>query len=271
MALGVPCRQSGARLPLVPLLFEKWLPDVGVWVRHLVVSTSAARESASVGWGYPAVVADVEIAVEGDVMRCAVRDDGRVALRIEMARPTAEPRPDTRPLRTYSRKGGELVVTDSFVDGRLAVDRLAARGCFTCRASPWDATLSALYKDVFLYHWREESQHAILDELEWARVNGRLSPDERDLAVNDFIALVGAVDGILQAQASADVRYFVSIAEGRFDEAELERLREATLGAYRFQYIVSGAEQPRFLELLLGMITEEQAGRITRALAAFSG
>jgi hypothetical protein len=27
--------------------------------------------------------------------------------------------------------------------------------------------LSALFKDVFLYHWREESQHAILDELEW--------------------------------------------------------------------------------------------------------
>ncbi|MDX1557188.1 MAG: hypothetical protein R3212_14255, partial [Xanthomonadales bacterium] len=27
--------------------------------------------------------------------------------------------------------------------------------------------LSPLYKDVFLYHWKEESQHAILDELEW--------------------------------------------------------------------------------------------------------
>ena len=29
-----------------------------------------------------------------------------------------------------------------------------------------DANLSELYKDVFLYHWKEESQHAILDELE---------------------------------------------------------------------------------------------------------
>ena len=28
-----------------------------------------------------------------------------------------------------------------------------------------DAALSELYKDVFLYHWKEESQHAILDEL----------------------------------------------------------------------------------------------------------
>jgi len=27
-----------------------------------------------------------------------------------------------------------------------------------------DEELSELYKDVFLFHWREESQHAILDE-----------------------------------------------------------------------------------------------------------
>lgn len=27
--------------------------------------------------------------------------------------------------------------------------------------------VSPLFKDVFLFHWREESQHAILDEIEW--------------------------------------------------------------------------------------------------------
>ena len=32
-----------------------------------------------------------------------------------------------------------------------------------------DPELSELFKDVFLYHWREESQHATLDELEWVR------------------------------------------------------------------------------------------------------
>jgi len=29
-----------------------------------------------------------------------------------------------------------------------------------------DTGLSELFKDVFHYHWKEESQHAILDELE---------------------------------------------------------------------------------------------------------
>ncbi|MEO8674633.1 MAG: hypothetical protein ABI569_03590, partial [Casimicrobiaceae bacterium] len=70
-----------------------------------------------------------------------------------------------------------------------------------------DAELSPLWKDVFLYHWKEEAQHAILDELEWKREDGKLTPEARDAAVDDLIALVGAVDGILQAQAAADTHY----------------------------------------------------------------
>ena len=37
-----------------------------------------------------------------------------------------------------------------------------------------DADLSELWKDVFLFHWKEESQHAILDELEWQREDAKL-------------------------------------------------------------------------------------------------
>ena len=32
-----------------------------------------------------------------------------------------------------------------------------------------DTELSELFRDVFFFHWKEESQHAILDELEWVR------------------------------------------------------------------------------------------------------
>src|ERR1700748_1137311 len=60
-----------------------------------------------------------------------------------------------------------------------------------------DPELSELFKDVFLYHWREESQHAILDELEWVRHDSGLTAEERDWAVDDFIELVAAVAGIL--------------------------------------------------------------------------
>ena len=83
-----------------------------------------------------------------------------------------------------------------------------------------DANLSPLWKDVFLFHWREESQHAILDELELVEEDARLSTAQRDAAVDDLIALVGAVDGILQAQAAADAGYFVAIAGTAFSDAQ---------------------------------------------------
>ncbi len=134
-----------------------------------------------------------------------------------------------------------------------------------------DANLSELYKDVFLFHWREESQHAILDELEWRRENANLSVAERDHAVDDLIALVGAVDGLLQLQAGTDADYFVKICGRRLAPEQQERLRAGVLKAYRWQYIVSGVEDPRFVGILGDMITPEQAGRIGKALAPIVG
>ncbi len=129
-----------------------------------------------------------------------------------------------------------------------------------------DNELSPLFKDVFLFHWKEESQHAIMDELEWVRENAKLTPQARDAAVDDLIALVGAVDGILQAQAAADTRYFVEICGQSLAAAEVEAVKASVLAAYRWQYIVSGVEIPRFGELLGGMITPAQSGRISAAL-----
>ena len=134
-----------------------------------------------------------------------------------------------------------------------------------------DTGLSDLYKDVFLHHAREESQHAILDELEWRRENANLSAVERDLAVDDLITLVGAVDGLLQMQAGADAGYFLKICGRQFTLEQQERLHAGVLKAYRWQYIVSGVEDPRFMDILGSMITPEQADRIGKALAPIVG
>ena len=130
-----------------------------------------------------------------------------------------------------------------------------------------DAELSALWKDVFLFHWKEESQHAILDELEWKREDAKLSAAQRDAAVDDLIALAGAVDGMLQAQAAEDTRYFVEACARPVESGDFTRIQAAVLAAYRRQYIVSGVRDPRFSELLGSMINAEQAARIGAALA----
>jgi hypothetical protein len=130
-----------------------------------------------------------------------------------------------------------------------------------------DTNLSDLWKDVFLFHWKEESQHAILDELEWRREDAKLTPAQRDQGVSDLIDLVAAVDGILQMQSAADTDYFLRVCGRTFDGAQVKALRDVMLAAYRWQYITSGVQDERFGSILGSMITEAQMQRIGAALA----
>lgn len=132
--------------------------------------------------------------------------------------------------------------------------------------------LSPLFKDVFLFHWREESQHAIIDELEWEREDARLASDaQRDQAVDDLIALVGGVDGILQAQAKADADYFLHVTGMGQEGERADQVKATMLRAYRWQYIVSGTLEPRFQAMLGRLVSAAQLARIQSALAPLSG
>jgi hypothetical protein len=130
-----------------------------------------------------------------------------------------------------------------------------------------DPALSPLWKDVFFHHFVEESQHALLDELEWRREDARVSVAQRDRGVDDLIALVGAVDGILQQQAQADMEYFGANIERQLAASERDMVGAAFLKAYRYQNITSGLEMTRFPEILFGMITPAQRTRVETALA----
>jgi len=130
-----------------------------------------------------------------------------------------------------------------------------------------DSELSPLWKDVFTFHAKEESQHAIMDELEWKRENAKMSPEARDQAINDLIDLVAAVDGLLQIQSGADADYFIACSEQLLDAEAGSKIREAFLSAYRWQYIVSGVQDPRFATLLQKQVSSAQMAKIGQALA----
>jgi hypothetical protein len=129
-----------------------------------------------------------------------------------------------------------------------------------------DPSLSPLFKDVLMFHWKEESQHAVLDELQWRRVDEALSSAERAQGVDDLLALVAAVDDILQLQAAADAGYFANHLERRLANDQLASVRATFLRAYRYQYIGSGIEQTRFPEILFGLVGDVEAKRIQGAL-----
>ena len=130
-----------------------------------------------------------------------------------------------------------------------------------------DDQLSELFKNVFLYHWKEESQHAILDELEWVRHDATVTDSDRDKAVDELIELVAAIDGILQAQAAADAGYFKANCGRAVGEAETLSVEVNFLEAYRWQYIHSGVRHPHFGKVLYSLISEDQGMRIQAALA----
>ncbi|MEO8543636.1 MAG: hypothetical protein ABI434_08640 [Burkholderiaceae bacterium] len=134
-----------------------------------------------------------------------------------------------------------------------------------------ETQIDALWKDVFLFHWREESQHAIVDEMEWMREDDKLDAQQRDQAVDALIGLVGAVDGIVQMQAESDAEYFTHAAGRSFDASQAQAIHATMLRAFRWQYILSGVQDPRFLEILGSMINTEQGARINAALAPIVG
>ncbi|AMO24369.1 hypothetical protein GCM10027034_13950 [Ramlibacter solisilvae] len=127
--------------------------------------------------------------------------------------------------------------------------------------------LSPLWKDVFLFHAKEEAQHAILDEMELIREDAKLDREQRSAAVDQLIGLVGAVDGILQGQAESDARYFLQVCGTPFTSEQREQVEAKFLKAYRWQFLVSGVMEPRFQKVLFGLIDEEQGMRIKNAIA----
>ena len=126
--------------------------------------------------------------------------------------------------------------------------------------------IDPLWKDVFRFHWRDEAQHVVIDDLEWRREDATLTDAARDAAVDDLVALVGAVDGILRMQAKADAACFVAMAGTAFDADARRRIDDTMLKAYRWQYIVSGVMEPRFQKTLFALVSPAQRARIEAAM-----
>lgn len=82
------------------------------------------------------------------------------------------------------------------------------------------SVICPLWKDVFLFHWKDEAQHVPLDLLEWEAIDQNLSEAEREKAVEDLLELVMAVDGLLNVQATADAKYFLANTQKSYSDDE---------------------------------------------------
>ena len=128
--------------------------------------------------------------------------------------------------------------------------------------------LSPLWKDVFKFHWIEEVQHAMLDELEWVRENSRVDAAAEGTGRRrpDRARRRGRRHPAGPGRAPTRI-ISCSIAGRRFNGEEEAGIRAMVLRAYRWQYIVSGVQHPHFGRLLTSMTTDSQMQRIQSALA----
>jgi hypothetical protein len=86
-----------------------------------------------------------------------------------------------------------------------------------------ETQIDPLWKDVFLFHWKEESQHAILDEMEWLGENEKISPAHGQPNRSQDMSYI---DGFVIAVPTANKQKFIEHAR-HFDALFLE------LGAIR--------------------------------------
>lgn len=126
---------------------------------------------------------------------------------------------------------------------------LAAQAHYRHSLEAADA-LCPLWQDVFLFHWKEASQHAVLIELAWREAHARADAAERGCGIAELAAIIDELAGGVQRQAEADADHVMRCIAPDLDARDAGALRCVLLQAYRHQFIGSGLAEPRFMHAL---------------------
>ncbi|HXY91167.1 MAG TPA: hypothetical protein VEP49_01700 [Acidimicrobiia bacterium] len=124
--------------------------------------------------------------------------------------------------------------------------------------------LDPLVRDILRYHWIDESRHAQLDSLLIEEVATSLPHDKRERAIDELLALVVAADDLLTEQLELDVSTLERSVGRRFAADELREIFEHQQRAYRWTFLVSGLEHPRFAQIVREL-TDEGPAKVARA------
>jgi hypothetical protein len=132
-----------------------------------------------------------------------------------------------------------------------------------------DEELDGLFRDILRFHWIDESRHARLDTLLIDEVAGDLTLEERERAVDELLELGGAVDGMLAQQVELDIEALTRSTGRSFSDDEKSEIRRAQQRAYRWTFLVSGLEHPKFAQIV-SELTEVGPGKIAAVAQALS-
>lgn len=129
--------------------------------------------------------------------------------------------------------------------------------------------IDPFFASLLRYHWLDESQHAKLDTLELEKLAVMAAPEELEQAVDQYLEILGAFDGLLQAQAEMDLASLSADIQRTFDQAEREQMMNALKSSYRKTFIVYGMTNPGFVKIMGSMSKHGQA-RIADKVSAYN-
>ena len=130
--------------------------------------------------------------------------------------------------------------------------------------------LDPLFRDLLKFHWIDESRHARLDSLLIDEVSRRSTLEDCEQAIDALLELGGAVDGLLTQQMELDIESLAVVTGRTFTEAEKSEIRTAQQRSYRWTFLVSGLEHPKFTQIVSDL-TDGGSAKIAAAAEALSG
>ena len=131
-------------------------------------------------------------------------------------------------------------------------------------------TLCPLWEDVFLFHWKEASQHTVLIELAWQEAHARGGERDQQLGVVELGDLIDELAPAVQRQADSDAQFFAQVLSPGFGETEAVALRDLLRRAYRYRFIGSGLSEPRFINMLRALVPGTCMQRLSARLAPWT-
>jgi hypothetical protein len=130
--------------------------------------------------------------------------------------------------------------------------------------------LDRLFRDILRFHWIDESRHARLDSMLIDEIASDLSVEERERAIDELLDLGSAIDGLLAQQVELDIEALARRTGRSFSQKETSEIRNAQQRGYRWTFLVSGLEHPKFTQIVADLTAagNDKLGAVATALSA---
>jgi len=124
-----------------------------------------------------------------------------------------------------------------------------------------NAAIDPLFAKLLKCHWIEESQHARIDQLELQKLTRGVDRAQLQLAVDDYVELLGAFDGLLKSQAEMDCATFERASQRGLSDEQRKALAGVQHRNYRRLFLHAGLVHKMFLETL-GSLDPDARARV---------